>query len=271
MIVLLLTACSGGAHSKREDARTAPPVTGGRCFDLGLVPAPSWSGWRDSGKADPCERLTRCARAGCEQATCLHRHYGCLDSGTTARIQEGKLGADYFVTIGCCPEYPQGTGTSVSGGCGVIGELRLRGTRPQARARDSRRAPPTRRDAPPCRAADSEPHRARRPRGVPRGSRRRWPTPQSSSVWPRLSRCFGSWRLDARDVRRWRGHDHGATALRQLPTTMAKLWDIAYQRVDLRARIEREERDALGVRHISPGRFHQRMRRCVDYAPIASA
>lgn len=36
-------------------------------------------------------------------------------------------------------------------------------------------------------------------------------------------------------------HDNGATALRRLPTTMDGLWDVAYQRVDMRERLDREE------------------------------
>lgn len=108
MVVLVLAAC-GGPRSPTAEAPPSPPPAAPvpdpslACADTPLHSAPAWAGWREGG-TDPCLRLTACAEAGCAEATCLHRHYGCLDSGTIARELERDLGADYYVTVACCPE-----------------------------------------------------------------------------------------------------------------------------------------------------------------------
>jgi hypothetical protein len=108
LVLLLVCACGAASDSMpptspQPTTPVAPVAQASSCSNLATVPAPTWAGWRTSGASDPCVRLTRCAQAGCPQASCLHERYGCLDSGTTAALQEQQLGAAFFVTVACCP------------------------------------------------------------------------------------------------------------------------------------------------------------------------
>jgi hypothetical protein len=100
-ILLLACACEAPAIAPAPIAQPTPPAHRASC-PAPTVPAPTWADWRTSGAPDPCERAIRCAQAGCAEAACLERYYGCLDSGTIATLNEEKLGAAFFVTVACC-------------------------------------------------------------------------------------------------------------------------------------------------------------------------